>query len=149
MAKTTSQIIAENRERNQQIQQVIDSRNAIHQQQMAEVAEKSAATTKAVLENAGYTDVAKTVEKQYAPVKEKVDPKNAREEQIALKKAPLTTKQKADNAKKAHEDYTKSDEYKQRTAERQAKYQKDTMIANLLTGIADVQQPKLIEDEKE
>lgn len=49
MAKTTSEIIAENQARRKDIEAVIASRNAIHQRQMAEVGEKNAQRTEAVL----------------------------------------------------------------------------------------------------
>lgn len=52
-------------------------------------------------------------------------------------------------AEKAHADYIKSDEYRQRTAEREKKLQQDRFMKQLLTGVADIQEPQLIEDEKE
>ena len=61
MAKTTSQILAENKVKREEAAAITASRNAIHQQQMAGVAEKSAAKTAAVLSKAlsGTTDSGK------------------------------------------------------------------------------------------
>lgn len=50
MAKTTSEIIAENQIKQKEIEAVTASRDAIHQKQMAEIGEQSAARTQAVLD---------------------------------------------------------------------------------------------------
>lgn len=65
MAKTTSQIIAENRIKRAEADAIEASRNAIHNQQMAAIAETSAAKTKAVLRNAGLTKAASAVDAGY------------------------------------------------------------------------------------
>ena len=52
MAKTTSQIIAENKIKRAEAAAIAASRDKIHQQQMAGVAEKAAAKTLAVLNKA-------------------------------------------------------------------------------------------------
>lgn len=64
MAKTTSQIIAENKIKRAEAAAIAASRDKIHQQQMAGVAEKSAAKTLAVLNKAisGTSDSAKKSE---------------------------------------------------------------------------------------
>lgn len=52
MAKTTSEIQAENKQRNDDIQEVIDTRNAINQKQLEGISEESAAKTQAILDQA-------------------------------------------------------------------------------------------------
>lgn len=60
MAKTTSQIIAENKLRNELIQAVVARSKAVDQAQSSGNA-KAVAKTQSILSNAGLTDVAKTV----------------------------------------------------------------------------------------
>lgn len=63
---------------------------------------------------------------------------------------PVTAKRAAANkAEKEYQDYIKSDEYKQRTAEREKKLNQDRLIRNLLSGVADIPEPTIIDDEKE
>lgn len=111
MAKTASQIRAENKERNEKIQQVVNYSKAVDAKN-AEQFKQSSAKTQAVLEKAfsGTSDNArkKEIEQAFIDVGgKKKAPSTPREEQIALKKAPETKKQIADRTKKVLEDYSK------------------------------------------
>lgn len=58
-------------------------------------------------------------------------------------------KQKANKAEKEYQDYVKSDEYKQRTAEREKKLNQDRLARSMLSGMADLPEPTIVNDEKE
>ncbi len=118
MAKTTSQIIEENKVKRAQEAAIAASRDAIHQKQMAQTP-NSAAKTAAILSGAvsGTTDAARKKELQRAVIDvtasatQKKNPTTAREEQIALKKAPETAKQKKYRTEKALSDFDKYEDY--------------------------------------
>ena len=108
MAKTTSQIIAENQKKRAEAAAVGEQLSKIHQQQMAGVETRNAARTQAIIAEA----IAGTIDKNRKKELEAAlpSPKTPREEQIALKKAPETKKQTRDRTKKAVEDYQKNTE---------------------------------------
>ena len=54
MAKTTSQIVAENKKKREEERKISQSRDAIHQRQMKDVQDSSKAKTKSVLVSASY-----------------------------------------------------------------------------------------------
>lgn len=145
MAKTTSQIVKENKIRQQKVQGVVKSTKAINDAQLRKTGKTSSEKTLAILNKAiaGANDAARKSDAEKAK-KLAVDsyrladalrapmPQTAREEQFALKKAPLTTKQRADNAQKAYDDYTKTDEYKKAQQEANKKALDDAMSRILM-----------------
>ena len=58
-------------------------------------------------------------------------------------------KAKAYAAEKEHQDYLKSDEYKQRIAEQEKKVNQDRIMQGILTGNADIAAPAVVQDDKE
>lgn len=151
MAKTTSQIIAENKIKREEAAAIAASRDKIHQQQMAGGGATSAANTAGILRASGYEDAAKAVEKSAgisSAKKSAVDQLWDRGSEQSVSTVTLA-KQKENAAKKELEDYLSSDEYKQRTAERERKLIQDRVIKQLMTGIVDMQEPQIVKDEKE
>lgn len=67
MAKTTSQIIAENKKKREEAAAIAASRNVIHNEQIAPVAAHSVAKTKAVMQKAGMEDIAPILKSYYTP----------------------------------------------------------------------------------
>lgn len=142
MAKTTSQIIEENKRKRAEEAAIEASRGAIHQKQMASVADKATARTQAVLQKAlaGTTDaskkahlnsairlVAEGLSKAKAPVKE-VLPKTAdgmqkrKEDQMEEKSTVDYAEIRKKNAEKALADYDRRMGFDDRTAEGFKKY---------------------------
>ena len=58
-------------------------------------------------------------------------------------------KLKANSAEKEYQDYINSDEYRQRTAEREKKLNQDRLARSMLSGMADIPEPTIVNDEKE
>ena len=58
-------------------------------------------------------------------------------------------KAKAYEAEKEHQDYLKSDEYKQSIAEQEKKVNQDRIMQGILTGNADIATPSVVQDDKE
>ena len=129
MAKTTSQIIAENKIKRAEAAAIAASRDKIHQQQMAGVAEKAAAKTLAVLNKAisGTADPTKkselsraaqmvTDEYKKAGTQQKTGPKTAtdmqkKKEDQAEEKHPVDSLQiRKDRAQKALDDFDNNKE---------------------------------------
>lgn len=77
------------------------------------------------------------------------NPQTAREEQLALKKAPETKKQTRDRTKKEYNDYVKSDEYKKRVTENDQKARAEAAAQMFLNPGQPMPQPKVIQDERE
>ena len=142
MAKTTSQIIAENKRKRAEEAAIEASRGAIHQKQMASVADKATARTQAVLQKAlaGTADVsqkahlnsairlvAEGLSKAKAPVKE-VLPKTAdgmqkrKEDQLDEKSTVDYAEVRKKNAEKALADYDRRMGFDDRTARAFKKY---------------------------
>lgn len=153
MAKTSSQIAAERK-------LVSDYRNAVHQQQMAGVAEKNAARTLAVLRKgiAGTSDPVKKAElsraaqsvtdgyKQTVAGQKKSGPKTVQDlqkkkEDRAEGLFGTEAERKARDARKALQEYTLTDEYKKN----QKKIQQDQYVKGILFGI----KPEYEADDKE
>ena len=154
MAKTTSQIIAENKERRAEAAAISAARDAIHQQQMAQLS-GSAAKTAAVLSSgiSGTANASRKKELEQATLNftntpKKTTPKTPREEQISLKKSPETAKQKKDRTKYEYEQYTSSDEYRQRLAENDQKARQQEVV-NWFLPPEQRQAPKVIQDDRE
>lgn len=129
MAKTTSQIIAENKIKRAEAAAIAASRDKIHQQQMAGVAEKNAARTLAVLTKAisGTSDpgkkaelskAAKSVTDEYEALsaKMKSGPKTAtdmqkkKEDRIEEKNPVDSARIRKDRAQKALDDFDNNKE---------------------------------------
>lgn len=131
MAKTASQIQAERKA-------IDDARNAIHERQMAEIADKKTQST----------DPAKKVAMIQEIVSEKSAPKTAldmqkkKEDAAEQKKEPDVpevpeepdSQTKAEEAKKKLEEYLQSEERKQNAKERAEKLRKDQFARQLLFG---------------
>jgi len=58
-------------------------------------------------------------------------------------------KLKANSAEKEYQDYINSDEYRQRTAEREKKLNQDRLARSMLSGLADLPELTMVNDEKE
>lgn len=118
MAKTTSQIIAENKIKRGAADAAEASRNKIHQKQMAEVGAKSAARTAAVLNKAGIKTKTNpntyevSVDGDYTPRKketaQRLDMQKKKEDRIDAKTHINAAEIKKDRTKKQHEDYFKA-----------------------------------------
>ena len=129
MAKTTSQIIAENKIKRAEAAAIAASRDKIHQQQMAGVAEKNAARTLAVLTKAvsGTSDpgkkaelskAAKSVTDEYEALSAKMksgpktstDMQKKKEDRIEEKNLVNSAQIKKDRAQKALDDFDNNKE---------------------------------------
>lgn len=129
MAKTTSQIIAENKIKRAEAAAIAASRDKIHQQQMAGVAEESAAKTLAVLNKAisGTTDSTKKSElsraaqmvkeeytkyssQQKSGAKTATDMQKKKENRIEEKHQADSLRIKKDQAQKALDDFDNNKE---------------------------------------
>ena len=127
MAKTTSQIIAENKKKRAEEAAIDASRNAIHQRQMAEVGAKSAAKTAAVLKNAGIKTTTNpntyevNVVGDHTPrskdIRQRLNVQKKKEDAIDSKYGIDSEKIKRDRTKKQYEDYVNSEEYRKKQAE--------------------------------
>ena len=155
MAKTTSQIIAENQKKRAEAAAVGEQLSKIHEKQMAGIT-GSADKTLAVLNKAitGTSDSAQKsnlkkavqlVETSRSKEEKKNSPKNAREEQISLRNAPETAKQKRDRTKYEYDTYKKSDEYKKRREELTAQRRQEEIMNPVKTNV----NMNPIRDEKE
>lgn len=151
MALTTSELIKRNQERDEKYAGTIEVYKNIYQGSGNSGAIDSANKTADILRTAGYEDAAKAAEKSAgisSTKKSAVDQLWDRGSEQSVSAVTLA-KQKANAAKKELENYLSSDEYKQRTAEREKKLVQDRAIKQLMTGIVDLQEPQLVKDEKE
>lgn len=125
MAKTTSQIIAENKKKRAEEAAIEASRNAIHQRQMAEVGAKSAAKTAAVLNAAGIktktnpntyevsvVGTTSGTSKRDRQTAQRLDMQKKKEDRLDAKTTVDSAQIKKDRTQKGYEDYLKSEEYK-------------------------------------
>lgn len=99
MAKTTSQILAENKLRRAEEAAIAASRNAIHEKQMAEVEEKNKARTAAILQKAANNAYdATTRNEMELALKKLISKQSATEEQKAEETPAASTKPKTSGA---------------------------------------------------
>ena len=161
MAKTTSQIIAENKIKRGAADAAEASRNKIHQKQMAEVGAKSAARTAAVLNKAGIKTKTNpntyevSVDGDYTPRKketaQRLDMQKKKEDRLEVKSTVNAAQIKRDRTKKQYDDYINSEEYRQKQAEsvraqQQAMDQDETQV---FSSTSDMQMPTPAQDQKE
>lgn len=155
MAKTTSQIIAENKIKRSAADASEASRNKIHQKQMAEVGAKSAARTAAVLNKAGIKTKTNpntyevSVDGDYTPRKketaQRLDMQKKKEDRLEAKAPVDSAKIKKDRTKKEYDDYIASDEYKKRQEELIEKRRQEEIMNPVKTNV----NLNPIRDEKE
>lgn len=167
MAKTTSQIIAENKIKRAEAAAIAASRDKIHQQQMAGVAEESAAKTFAVLNKAisGTTDSTKKSElsraaqmvkeeytkyssQQKSGAKTATDMQKKKENRIEEKHQADSLRIKKDRAEKQLDEHVNSDSHKKAIDDDHEK-KLNAITQRMLTGGMDTYTPEVLQDETE
>lgn len=132
MAKTTSQIVAENKKKRAEEAAIDASRNAIHQRQMAEVGAKSAAKTAAVLNAAGIKTKTNPETFEVSVVgdptphnketRKKLDVQKKKEDRLEAKKPVDSLQIKKDRADKALKDFDENEDFDATSARDRKRY---------------------------